>query len=562
MIIGAAWLIRRARRRTGTAATASTRPYLMLLALVAAVSFAASVVATHAAPSVAFFSLPTRAWQLAIGGLVALTAGHWRRLAPLPATIAGWVGLTVVLLACTRLGTTTPYPGTAALLPVVGTALVICAGCAAATEGCGRFLALPLMRAVGRVSYSWYLWHWPVLLLAPPLLGHPLGLTGRLAAAAVSGGLAVLTLHFIENPVRFATPLRRSPLGSLAVGGVATAIAVCVGLAMLVVVPAPVGRSLAAQTLTITAGPPLTGGNIDQYNAAVQHAFAQVQDAVAASADVDDVPSNLDPSLTDASREAQSLFFNGCLRNFLEVGQPECAMGDTGSATTVALIGDSNAAIWTTGFQRLVADRHWRLEMLARGLCPLLDLPTINPVAHREYTECDQWRADVIARLQSEHPKLIALSVMRRYGSVVGDDPQYRFPASFTSYDAAWINALTHLVQRLRETGAQVLVLGPIPDPQSVVPDCVARHLDDATACSPLRSVAVNDSGIAAEAAAVKEGGGQYADVTELFCTSERCPAIVGNTLVYFDRNHVTMEYSRLLGPVLGVLADRALVSG
>ena len=82
LIIGTAWLIRRARRRTRADATSSERPYLVVLALVAAVSFALSLAATHWAPFVAFFSLPTRAWQLALGGLVALTAGQWRRLPP------------------------------------------------------------------------------------------------------------------------------------------------------------------------------------------------------------------------------------------------------------------------------------------------------------------------------------------------------------------------------------------------------------------------------------------------------------------------------------------------
>ena len=102
------------------------------------------------------------------------------------------------------------------------------------------------MRAIGRISYSWYLWHWPVLVLAPALLGHPLGLAARLAAALVSGGLAVLTLRFIENPLRFAAPVRRSPRRSLALGGAATAVAVCVGVALLVVVPTPVGRGAPA----------------------------------------------------------------------------------------------------------------------------------------------------------------------------------------------------------------------------------------------------------------------------------------------------------------------------
>ncbi len=108
----------------------------------------------------------------------------------------------------------------------------------------------------------------------------------------------------------------------------------------------------------------------------------------------------------------------------------------------------------------------------------------------------------------------------------------------------------------------QVLVLGPVPDPHIVVPICLSDHLDDATACSPPRSTAVNQPGIAAETAATKAGGGQYADLTELFCTTDRCPVIVGNTLVYFDRIHLTFEYARVLAPVMGALADRALAHG
>ena len=210
LIIGTAWLIRRMRRRTRAEATSSQRPYLVVLALVAAVSFALSLATTHWAPAVAFFSLPTRAWQLAAGGLVALTAGQWRRLPPRAAAITGWAGLALILLACTRLSTDTLYPGIAALLPCVGAVLVIGAGCATPAQGCGRVLAVAPMRAIGRISYSWYLWHWPVLVLAPLLLGHPLGLAARLAAALISRGLAVLTLRFIENPLRFAAPVRRS----------------------------------------------------------------------------------------------------------------------------------------------------------------------------------------------------------------------------------------------------------------------------------------------------------------------------------------------------------------
>jgi peptidoglycan/LPS O-acetylase OafA/YrhL len=555
MIIGTAWLIRRVRRRTRAHSTSSESPHLVVLALVAAGSFAVSFVATYPLPTVAFFSLPTRAWQLAVGGLVALTAGQWRRLPALPAAIAGWGGLALILLACTLLGTTTQYPGTAALLPVLGTALVIGAGCAAPSQGCGRVLALSPMQSVGRVSYSWYLWHWPVLLLAPPLLGHPLGLAGRLAAVLVSGGLAVLTLRFIENPLRFAAPVRRSPIRSLALGGAATAVAVCVCVVLHLVVPTPVGRGAPRATLTVTASPPPTGHDIDAYDAAVQHAFAQVQAAVAEAAELKAVPSNLNPSLADAAADFNAMVLNNCMRSIFQAGQPECATGDTASTTTVALVGDSHAAMWSPAFQQVAAQRRWRLETLSKAGCPMMDSPITNTLT-RLIFHCEQWRDQIIARLRAEHPRLVVVGIWRGYG------PGYGWMPGFTPYDPAWMDSLTRLVQQLRGTGAEVLVLGPIPDPQSWVPNCLFGHLDDATACSPARSTAVNESGIAAESAATKAGGGQYADVTELFCTADRCPVIVGNTLVYVDFNHQTSEYSRLLAPVIEALADRTIARG
>jgi hypothetical protein len=152
----------------------------------------------------------------------------------------------------------------------------------------------------------------------------------------------------------------------------------------------------------------------------------------------------------------------------------------------------------------------------------------------------------------AEHPRLVVLSMSRRYGADFG----------FTSYDPAWIETLNRTVAQLRSVGSTVLVLGPVVDPHSSVPTCLAGHLDDATACAPARSVAVNPAGIAAEQAATTAGGGHYADLTDLFCTATRCPMIVGNTLVFRDDNHVTTEYAQLLAPVVGALADRALKGG
>jgi hypothetical protein len=373
-------------------------------------------------------------------------------------------------------------------------------------------------------------------------------LAGRLIAVLVSAVLAVLTLRLLENPLRFAAPVKRSAGRSLAVGGVATAIAVCVAVVLLVTMPAPVGRGPAQPQLTIAAAPLPDGANIAQYDDAVRSAFAQVEAAVAKSASMQAVPSNLSPSLADVSAEKTALLLGGCMRSILETGQPECASGDTASTTTVALVGDSNAAMWNPAFEEAAQQRGWRLESLAKQGCPLLDLPIT--ALRRPYTECDQWRDQIIDRLGKERPQLVVLAISRLYRS-----------ESLNSYDSSWIDSLGKLVRQLRGTGAKVLVLGPMPETGTVVPVCLSGHLDDVSACSPSRSTAVNDEGIASETAATAGGGGQYVDVTSLFCTADRCPVIVGNTLVYLDEYHLTLEYSRLLGPVISALVDRALAT-
>ncbi len=548
LIIGTAWLLGRFRRTAMSGAT----PYAALLAAVGVASLAAAVVWTRISPPWAFFSLPTRAWELAAGGLVALTIHQWKRLPLLPAAVAGWGGLALILLTCTQAGTA--YALSRHLGAVAG------AGHRAGDRrrlghrwpGGGTAAVPPVMRAIGRVSYSWYLWHWPVLLLLPPLLGDPGGLPGRLAATTVSAGLAVITMHAVENPGRFAAALRGSAKASLAVAGAASAVAACACAVLLTAVPAPVGHGAAAPQARIVALPPAPDPQLSPQEAAVRQAFAQARDLLAASAGLGPVPSNLNPSLSAAPGDKAPVFVNGCMRSWRDLGQSECATADTGSPTRVTLIGDSHAAMWDPALRQVAEQRHWRLETMAKVTCPFLDLPIVSPYLGRKYTECEQWRGEVMGRVAAERPKLVVLGMSRRYHA----------DFSFASYDRAWIDSLALVVTTLRGMGSSVLVLGPVADPQAAAPTCLSAHLDDAGACAPARSVAVNGDGVAAEQRATTEAGGQYADLTDLFCTAERCPMIVGNTLVFRDDNHITTEYAQLLAPVIGALADRALPNG
>jgi hypothetical protein len=408
------------------------------------------------------------------------------------------------------------------------------------------------MRAIGRLSYSLYLWHWPVLLLVPPLVGESLGLGGRLSAAVLAAALAMLTLRFVENPIRFAAPLRRSAGRSLLLGGSVTAAGVTAALVLLIVVPVPVGQGAAAAAPTIEAVDKMSVPVVDPQEAAVQAVTAQVQAAVAAAAGVQALPSNLSPPLAEAPAAKPAVFVNGCVRSWLGTGQDECASGNLEAGRTMALVGDSHAAMWQPGLETVAAQQGWRLETTAKVLCPLLDLPTQSPYLGREYTECHQWRTEILDRLRAERPALIVVDMDRLY------TPDY----GFTVYGPEWLASLTRTVAELRSTGAVVLVLGPVPDPFGNVPSCLSDHLDSATACSPERAVAMNEAGIAAEAEATVAGGAQYAPLTDLFCTATVCPVVVGNQLVFRDDNHLSIDYAQFLAPVLATLVDLAMTRG
>jgi SGNH domain (fused to AT3 domains) len=322
---------------------------------------------------------------------------------------------------------------------------------------------------------------------------------------------------------------------------------VCACVVLLTVRPVPVGHGVAAAPVAPVGQAGAPAGPSSEPPAPPMSVHDQLVAAVAKSTEPGPVPTNLTPALGAIAKP--DVFVNGCVLSWRDVEQPDCVSGDAGAPTTVALVGDSHAAMWHPALEPLAGERHWRLETMSKVLCPLMDLPINSPYLGRKFTECDQWRGAVIARLEKERPALIVVDMSRRYGADFG----------FTSYDRAWLDSLTRLVHRLRATGAGVLVLGPIADPHSTVPTCVSAHMDDATACAPTRTDGLNDAGMKAETAAATVGGGQYSALSDYLCTADSCPVIVGNTLVYRDDNHVTIEYAKVLAPLLAEMIERAL---
>ncbi|MGH9055065.1 MAG: acyltransferase family protein [Acidimicrobiales bacterium] len=492
------------------------------LAAVTVGSFFLSLWLTHANQPWAFFSLPTRAWELGAGGLLALAAPEIKRMPRKAAIAAGWAGLAVTVGSMFAITPTDPFPGTVALAPVVGTLAVLGAGevtsLASAGPGPVWVLGRRGMRMVGRISYSWYLWHWPFLVLAPYALGHTLALWENLVVAAISGVVAAACFLLVETPARDSSWLATLPRRSLLTGGSLSATGAIACVVVVATLPSVAGHGLApvAKIYTpVSSAPPASGSSppttaADPLVAQAAAITAQVNAEVAASIGTTNVPANLTPSLAGAKSSNSPTFYDGCMDNYLETVVRTCAFGDVSSTTSVVLFGDSHAAMWFPAVGGAANKYGWRLLNLTKATCPPLFVNIYSPVLGRNFTECETWRQNVLARIQQDHPAMVILGVARHYSSVYG----------FLPYDQQWLSGLSRMVSTIRAMGSKVVVLGPVPKPQVTVYDCLSAHLADATACTEPLATGINEAGVSAERAAVTSAGGVYIDIQPWFCTS------------------------------------------
>jgi peptidoglycan/LPS O-acetylase OafA/YrhL len=556
VIVSLAWWWRRPSRLTA----------LSTLSLFSAGSLLLSLWLTHANEPVAFFSLPTRAWELGLGGLIALGSHELRHIPGVVAAALGWAGLTAILVACVVFGASTPYPGTAALLPVLGAGAVVVSGLAHPAGGPVLVLGRVVMRAIGRISYSWYLWHYPVLILAPFAVGHVLAEWQDVGLALLSGLLAVVTFRFVENPFRHSSWLSARPRRGLATGVALSGVGVTVCVICAAAIPsvaghgeAPVAVIHAPPTPSVTglragsaaARSPSKPATVSPTLAALYSAQSQVEATVARSAAVNVVPANLDPPLSDASASEATPMVDGCLLSFTDTYQPPCLFGDTTATRSIILFGDSHAAMWFPAVDAYANANGYRLYVWTKATCPPVDISFFSPALDRTFTECTEWRDNAVAQMAAMRPALVVLGIAPNYDSaydVVENGP-------------AWLNGLAQIISAIRGDGSRVLVMGSVPSPPDNIPDCLSANLNQVSACDFSRAGhrisgggldGVDLAGDAAEEATVRNAGAWYVEVAPWFCTSTACLAVVDNLLVYWDNSHITVSYATYLAPLVG----------
>ena len=429
----------------------------LLLAAIVLVSFYYSVIVTRVDAPWAYFSLATRAWELGLGALVAIGASQLARLPGSIALIGGWLALAAVLAAAFVYNAQTPYPGSAAALPVVGAAVLIACGCCVVQRGAGVLLGVRPLQFAGRMSYSWYLWHWPMLVIAPMILGHALGWPERLTVVVLSLAAAIITFKLIENPARsLRLPNLQWFAGGLALSGMAVVAAVLV----LGNLPSLVGTGADATLVHASAATPTV--------------TAEMKAAVIAGLNTMRAPRNLTPQPAQAHGDVPSSSYDGCHASLLAVTQGPCVFGDRRGKYTVVLFGDSHMQQWQPAFTDAGVYAHWRVVNWTKSGCPPQELTQFNPQLNRIYTECDTWRTRTLRRIAALNPAVVVLTGAENDGNSAAS----MSPTAYADATASTVRTLQ------KTTTAKIVYLEDTPHPGYNVASCVAAHLGDVKACN------------------------------------------------------------------------------
>jgi peptidoglycan/LPS O-acetylase OafA/YrhL len=544
-----------------------------LVTPIAVASLGLSVVWTDIAAPWAFFSLPTRAWELAVGALIAIGAlrmpARWPRSL---ATAMGVAGLAMIVAAAMLIDGSMPFPGLVALLPVVGTGLLIVAGerhDAVPT----RLLASRLPRWFGRISYSLYLWHWPVLILVPLVIGRS-DLPVMIGLAVVTIGVAELSTRYVEAPFREGRALRLPPartvglaagtsvvvaVGALALGGILPALpstpsviadggpngaprgSVAPGSTADATGRAPSARPGTSPTASAQS-PPASGERLESVEPTPPPLPAGVLSGP--------LPADLQPSLRDARGDLPTSYGDGCHLDYAAVEPPPCLYGDAASTRTVALFGDSHAAQWLPTMQRLTDERGWRLVSMTKSGCPPAQASVwLRPFA-RPYRECDRWREQALERIRAEHPELVVIASAHDY-EIVTDDGRHPIPER----PEAWRAGLVDVLGAASDAAERVVVLADTPLHATDPLECLARH-DLIERCVSDRGLLVDDVYAAMEADAAETAGVELVSPVAWLCDAVSCPLVMGNHLVYRDTQHVTASFATVLAGHLAWALD------
>jgi peptidoglycan/LPS O-acetylase OafA/YrhL len=528
-------LLRRGSRQW----TFVARRIALALAVIGVVSFVLSVMTTGSSGPFAYFGLHTRAWELAAGGGLALARPLLPRIPRAAAAAAGFVGLGMVLLAAVMYDETTPFPGKAAALPILGTVLLLAAGAGSAPGPVSRALSTRVPMYIGRISYSWYLWHWPVLILAGERYGKPftdadgaasldVSVKVRVTAVVASFVLAAVSHHLIENPVRMSSWLSAVKARSLVMGATLTVAAVVASVALAAPNPVSIGAAAA-----VVPGRAVPGSN--------------------ASAVLEGTNLRVTPAQAAADRPRRTACYVAEYTKS-EVAETGCTFGAEDGSKVIALVGDSHAEQWLPPLQAQAAQRGWTLHFWGKANCSFIDAPLYVHSFKGRYTACDEWRKGVVERLDAL-PRLDAVVIGRSAGYKGMAMLDNGRKAGAARLAEVWEPAAKRTFDALGRLTPQIVVLRDTPIAPTNIPKCLSEALPDVEECEFPHPADNWDGPLFGpeSRAAAGRSDVSFVDLNSVICPGKTCPVATPDGLImYRDQHHLSRRFSVSIAPELG----------
>lgn len=472
----------------------------------ALISFAACLYLTETQQPWAFFLSPPRAWEFALGGITALAISlpkadraRWMRpevvLGEGPARVVGWLALAGIVITGMVFSDTTIFPGAAAALPAIGTALVLWTTPAVSRGSAAVVLSIPVFQMIGRLSYSWYLWHWPMLVYAGAI--KELTLFERVVVALLSLGVAELSYRLVEHPIRHNTRLHARPGFSLALAG---------GLSLSVAVLAVGWKGAAGQWVELPS----------------QAVFSQIK------------------------LDLPEIYRMACDDYWHSAEVKPCTFGPETAAHTLVLLGDSHAGHWFPAVKRMVEARpDWKLVVFTKSACPAVDAAYFFRDIGRVYTECHEWLRGALQRIGEMHPDLVVVTYVDNY------------PFSGEQWRTGVRNVMESLsrssgqVVNLRDTPA----LG-FDGPACLArlewrPSFIPRWSTCRLALPEHRNSETYDI---QQAASHDLPNVMSIDMTDVVCPDGKCDVVQGGIVAFRDSAHLSTKFAERLS---GQLAER-----
>ncbi|MDQ0849542.1 peptidoglycan/LPS O-acetylase OafA/YrhL [Arthrobacter sp. B3I9] len=514
------------------------------VALTSAAALGFCIWVTYAERSQAYFVTPARVWEFGAGALIAVGGAQALariRLA-LPSAhlalsgIAQWLGYGMIAYSALAYNEQTYFPGFAAALPVAGTLLVIASGPDCPAWSPNAVLAVRPVQFVGDVSYSLYLWHWPLIVLAPTVLSRNLGTVDKVGILVVAVVLSYVSKALIEDPGRTRL-LRGAKPGRVVAAMAASVVLVCALCGGLLLALGQAEDAEAAQLRGLAGQPCYGARSLDPANNC-EHPFGAAQ---VVNVGTDEAPWFDARECSDAENpivvQNRKLLF-------------DCDFtGGAATTATVWLVGDSHAEQWKAAVFELARLHKWKIKESLLGGCPFIDakrvafmgIPSTEPQLQQR---CLEWSKEVSQRIVKERPDMVFTSAFGAGEQIedgTGRPQSEQYQEGVTERFREWTQAGTEIYV-IRDTPLTLNRSGP---------DCVALNPENPVACANARAEALVRDPVADAVRGMASPKIKILDLSDQFCNEQSCHAVIGGLHVYYDTDHVSRSYIKSLVPVL-----------